>query len=294
MTETLSGKELAADIRDSTILDAAALAGAGIQPKLAVVVATADESTASYVRSIAATARRTGIACDIIDLGPGATTQRIYDALVELGHDPDVHGIILQTPLPDGVDVPALREAINYAKDVDGAGPTSLGRLTARMPAFAPATAEAVVALLDYHRVALRGRPVTVVGRSTVVGVPAAHLLLQRDATVTVCHRYTTDLAASTRSAEVLVVAVGVPGLIEAEHIAEGAVLIDVGTTADADRGLLGDIDAASVQGRAGALTPVPGGVGPVTTALLLRHTVESAMRHSGRKKSLIGSIELE
>ena len=154
-----------------------------------------------------------GIACEIVDLGPTASTDRIGSRLIALSKDPEVHGIILQTPLPAGTDVAALRIEINPDKDIDGSNPVSLGRLLADQPAFAPATAQAVMALLDHHEIDLSGRTAAVVGRSVVVGTPVAHLLVQRDATVTVCHRRTRDLAASTRGADVVVVAVGVPGL---------------------------------------------------------------------------------
>ena len=278
MTRILDGKELSASIRADVATRVAALADLGVTPKLSVVTATDDESTAWYVRSIAGAATRTGIACDIVDLGPRATNREIYSALTELSEDPDVHGIILQTPLPAGTDLSALRDAVNPDKDVDGASAVSLGRLLGQQRSFAPATAQAVMALLDHHGVELRGRAATVIGRSIVVGTPVAHLLVQRDATVTICHHHTRDLAASTRSADVVVVAVGVPGLITGEHVAEGASVIDVGTTATDDGRLLGDVDADSVRGRAGGLTPVPGGVGPVTTALLLANTTTAAM----------------
>ena len=159
---------------------------------------------------------------------------------------------------------------------MDGANPVSLGRLMTGLPAFAPATAEAVLALLDFHQVALSGRRAVVVGRSAVVGKPVAQLLLARDATVTVCHSRTVDLAAVTSTAEVLVVAAGRAGLVGPDFVAPGAVVVDVGTNATADGGLAGDVDPAVAE-VAGALSPVPGGVGPVTTALLLRHVVSAA-----------------
>jgi methylenetetrahydrofolate dehydrogenase (NADP+)/methenyltetrahydrofolate cyclohydrolase len=277
MTATLSGTEPAAAIRARVGAEAAELTAAGTPPRLAVVVATADESSAWYVRSIARAAEKTGIACSIVDLGETATPERIRAELATLSGDPAVHGIILQTPLPADAVFEDLAASIDPAKDVDGANPLSLGRLAAGLPAFAPATAEAVLALLDHHGVPLSGAHAVVVGRSTVVGKPAAHLLLQRDATVTVCHRGTKDLAEITRSADVLVAAVGRPNLIKAEHVTEDAVVIDVGTNPTPDGGLVGDVDAGSVAGRVAGLTPVPGGVGPVTTALLLRHTVASA-----------------
>lgn len=274
MTASLCGRELAADLRARTTESAAALTAAGTPPRLAIVVATDDESSAWYVRSIAKAAAAVGILCEVVDLGATATAEEIHAVLRRLADDDEVHGIILQTPLPAGVDLGEL----DPAKDVDGANPVSLGRLAAGLPAFLPATAAAVLALLDHHGVALAGRHAVVVGRSTVVGKPAAHLLLDRDATVTICHSRTSDLAAITRRADVLIAAVGRPGLITPEHVAPGTVVIDVGTNPTPDGGLVGDVDPAVAETAAG-LTPVPGGVGPVTTALLLQHTVRAAER---------------
>ncbi|MEV4296859.1 bifunctional 5,10-methylenetetrahydrofolate dehydrogenase/5,10-methenyltetrahydrofolate cyclohydrolase [Microbispora rosea] len=279
----LSGKELAASIRAEAAERAAALAADGTPPRLAVVVATADESSAWYVRSIARAAEKAGIACDIVDLGAEAAPGLIRDRLTALSADDEVHGIILQTPLPQGAKLEDLAGAIAFEKDVDGANPLSLGRLAAGLPAFAPATAEAVVAILDHHEVDLTGLHVAVVGRSTVVGKPAAHLLLDRNATVTVCHSRTRELHAVTSAADVVVAAVGRAGLITAEHVRAGAVVVDVGTNPTDDGGLVGDVDAVAVADKAGALTPVPGGVGPVTTALLLRHTVNAAVQVADR-----------
>ncbi|GAA2209385.1 bifunctional methylenetetrahydrofolate dehydrogenase/methenyltetrahydrofolate cyclohydrolase [Nonomuraea monospora] len=271
--KTLTGRDLAAAIRAQTQAEAAA----GPQPRLAVVVATADEASLWYVRSIAKAAAGVGIACDVVDLGQDATPGQIGETLARLSADPQVHGLMLQTPLPAGASAQELAGAIDPRKDVDGANPLSLGRLAAGLPAFPPATAAAVMALLDHYEVELAGRRAVVVGRSTVVGKPLAHLLLDRHATVTVCHSRTRDLAAVTSQAEVLVAAVGRAGLIGAAHVAMGAVVIDVGTNPTDDGGLTGDVDFGAVSGVAGALTPVPGGVGPVTTALLLRHTARAA-----------------
>lgn len=275
-TVALSGKHLAARLRAEAKAAAEALAAAGAPPRLAVVSATDDESSAWYVRSIANAAAKNAITCDVHALGPLASTDAIRETLTGLSADPAVHGIILQTPLPHGVALADLADAIAHAKDVDGANPLSLGRLAAGLPAYAPATAEAVVAILDAHGIPLEGRHVAIVGRSTVVGKPAAHLLLDRNATVTVCHSRTLDLAAVTSRADIVVAAVGRPGLITAAHVRDGAVVVDVGTNPTPDGGLAGDV-AADVEGHAGALTPVPGGVGPVTTALLLHHTVRAA-----------------
>jgi methylenetetrahydrofolate dehydrogenase (NADP+)/methenyltetrahydrofolate cyclohydrolase len=277
----LSGRELAADIRARTASAAAVLAGLGHPPRLTVVTATDDEASAWYVRSIAGAAAKAGIGCEVEDLGPAAAAAAIAAQLGALSADPTVHGIILTTPLPGGARLAELAGAIDPAKDVDGANPVSLGRLMTGLPAFAPATAEAVLRLLDHYQVSLEGRHVVVVGRSAVVGKPVAHLLLDRNATVTICHSRTRDLAAITRQADVLVVAVGRTGLIGPDHVAPGTTVIDVGTNATPDGGLAGDVDP-KVADVAGALSPVPGGVGPVTTALLLRHVTDAAAAASG------------
>lgn len=283
-TETnsvLSGIELARDIRTQVSAEAAELTLADVTPRLAVVVATDDESSSWYVRSIARTAAKAGILCDIVDLGADASPHGIRSTLETLSADPSVHGIILQTPLPKGANFEDLAASIAPDKDVDGANPLSLGHLAAGLPAFAPATAAAVLALLDHHEVPLAGRTCVVVGRSNVVGKPAAQLLLRRDATVTICHRYTENLARYTQTADVLVVAVGRPELITAQHVSEHAIVIDVGTNPTAEGGLVGDVDEATVSGLVRGLSPVPGGVGPVTTALLLHHTIQSASLHA-------------
>lgn len=270
----LGGRELSAAIRAEAAAEAAALTLAGRQPRLAVVTANGDGGSAAYVRSIANAAAKVGIACDVART---TTVAGIIAALTQLADDPEVHGVILQTPLPDGANLAELAVAIPRAKDIDGASPESLGRLAAGLPSFAPATAEAVLALLDHYQVELRGRHAVVVGRSVVVGKPAAHLLLDRHATVTVCHSRTVDLAAITRQADVLVAAVGRAGLIGPGHVSPGTIVIDVGTNATLDGGLAGDVDPAVADVAAVSLTPVPGGVGPVTTALLLRHVVTAA-----------------
>ena len=273
-SRVLAGRELAAAIRAEAAAEAAVLAKAGRQPRLAVVTANGDGGSAAYVRSIANAAAKEGIACDVART---TTVAGIIAALTQLADDPEVHGIILATPLPDGANLADLATAIPPTKDIDGASPESLGRLVAGLPAFAPATAEAVLALLDHYQVELRGRHAVVVGRSVVVGKPAAHLLLDRHATVTICHSRTPDLAAVTRQADVLVAAVGRAGLIGPGHVSPGTTVIDVGTNPAPDGGLAGDVDPAVAEVDAVALTPVPGGVGPVTTALLLRHVVTAA-----------------
>ena len=277
MTTLLDGKKIAADIRGRVAEEVEALRAGGIVPTVAIVVATDDGSTTWYVRSISKAAEKIGIVARVETLGADAPEAAIATRLGDLAADPAVHGIILQTPLPEGVRAYRLAELIPAAKDIDGINPISAGRLMAGRPAFAPATASAVLEILESHGVPLSGARVAMVGRSMVVGKPAAHLLLARNATVTICHSRTRDLAAVTSEADVVVAAIGRPRFLGAHHVRIGATVVDVGTTPDEDGNLVGDVDAEAVSGRAGQLTPVPGGVGPITTAHLLRNTAQAA-----------------
>lgn len=296
MTHLVDGRTIAVTMATATAAAADVLRSGGIIPTLAVLVPTDDAGAAWYVRSIQRAAARTGIACQVHRMdAPGSAPPRadqVAARLTELSLDPAVHGVICQTPLPPGVNLPSVGWAIPPAKDVDGASPASLGGLAAGLPGvFAPATAAAILVVLEHERVPLNGRRAVVVGRSTVVGKPAALLLLARHATVTLAHSRTPDLQAVCQEADILVAAAGQPKLIGAEHVRPGAVVIDVGTTPTTPAatpgpagggGLAGDVDAAAVTGIAAVLTPVPGGVGPVTTAVLMQHTLQAAARAAG------------
>jgi methylenetetrahydrofolate dehydrogenase (NADP+)/methenyltetrahydrofolate cyclohydrolase len=273
-TATLSGKELAGIIGQRVQQEIRSLEHDGVRPVLAVVMATDDESTKWYVRSIERAAERAGIGCRIIDLGHDATEQVLASVLRDLSAEPSVNGIILQTPLPEGVRTDSLVGLIAPEKDIDGANPLSLGLLAVGQPAFAPATARSVVEILDHYAI-------PVAGRSAVVGKPLSLLLLARDAAITVCHSRSGPLGKYTKEADVVVVAAGRTGLLTGSHVSPGTVVVDVGTNVLPDGSLVGDVDEASVSGVAAALTPVPGGVGSVTTALLLLHTVEAARLQS-------------
>ncbi len=280
-TLLLSGKPLAKTIQQKAHDEARGLEADGLHPTLAVVVATDDGSTHWYVRSIERAAERAGISCRIVDLGHDATGEVVVAALKDLSADPSVNGIILQTPLPPGVVTDELVGHIAPEKDIDGANPLSLGRLAVGQPSFAPATARAVIEILDHFDIPLAGRNVVVIGRSAVVGKPLSLLLLERDAAITVCHSKSGPLEKYTKTADVVVVAAGRTGLLNGDHVSSGAVVIDVGTNVLPDGSLVGDVDEASVRGVAAALTPVPGGVGSVTTSLLLLHTTEAARKQS-------------
>jgi methylenetetrahydrofolate dehydrogenase (NADP+) / methenyltetrahydrofolate cyclohydrolase len=280
MSTVIDGRAIAAAVNERTALVSERLradAARPVAPTLALVVPTDDEGTAWYVRSIRRTGERVGVDCRVNTM-VSASGDEIARRLAELSADPSVHGVVCQTPLPSGTTLAEVAGSIVAAKDVDGANPTSLGMLAAGVGgAFAPATAAAVMEILRATGVVVEGRQAVVVGRSTVVGKPAALLLLAEHATVTVCHSRTSDLVAVCREADILVAAVGWPGLIGASHVRPGAVVIDVGTNPTPDGELVGDVDAEAVGEVAAALTPVPGGVGPVTTAMLLQHTVRAA-----------------
>jgi methylenetetrahydrofolate dehydrogenase (NADP+)/methenyltetrahydrofolate cyclohydrolase len=277
----IDGSAIAAELRAATTDAVTALRERGITPRLAQVVPTEDEGTAWYVRSLTKAAERVGIESrveQLTDPKPADVTARL-DAL---SADPGVHGILCQTPLPAGIVLDEVGEHIAAAKDVDGASPASAGRLAAGLPTYAPATAEAVLHILRHEQVRLEGARAVVIGRSMVVGKPAALLLLGANATVTVCHSRTKDLAAVCAEADVLVAAIGRPRFVTAEYVKPGAVVIDVGTNPTDDGSLVGDVDHDAVADRAGAITPVPGGVGPVTTQLLLRHVALAASGQLG------------
>ena len=277
MAALLDGRKVAGDLRGRTAESAYALRGHGVDPTLALVTATDDEATAWYVGSLQKAAAKVGVATRLVDLGPDATEAELAAELAGVAADATVHGVILQTPLPAGVDPGSLAAAIPLEKDVDGANPASAGRVMAGRSAFAPATASAVLELLQAYGVPLTGANAVVIGRSMVVGKPVAHLLLAEHATVTICHSRTRDLPSVARRADVLVAAIGRPRFLGDEYVKPGAVVVDVGTTPDSNGVLVGDVDAGKVDPVAGALSPVPGGVGPVTTALLLRNTVAAA-----------------
>ncbi|GAA1004476.1 bifunctional protein FolD [Acrocarpospora pleiomorpha] len=276
MTATvLDGRRVAEKVVAAAAGDVAALARA---PGLATVLVGDDPASEIYVRN----KRRRCVAAGIRDLhrrfGADVTQDELAGAIRALGGDPGVTGILLQLPLPPHLDADALVSLIPPDKDVDGLTEINAGRLALGRPGLSPCTPLGVLELLDAHGIALAGAEAVVVGRSNLVGKPMAQLLLRRHATVTVCHSRTRDLAAVCRRADVLVVAAGIPGLISADAVKPGATVVDVGIHRTPD-GLRGDVDFDAVRVVAGAITPVPGGVGPMTIAMLLANTVAAAGR---------------
>jgi methylenetetrahydrofolate dehydrogenase (NADP+) / methenyltetrahydrofolate cyclohydrolase len=267
----MRGAPLAERVREQVRADVAELGSVG----LATVLVGDDPASHVYVGKKHETAIADGLRSIDRRLPADATQDTLLALLAELNADDEVDGILVQLPLPDQIDTEVVLRAVEPIKDVDGFHPFNAGRLYAGHPTFVPATPLGIMALLEEHGVPLQGARAVVVGRSTIVGKPIAHLLLGANATVTICHSRTRDLPAETRAADVLVVAIGRPGLVTADMVKEGAAVVDVGITRT-EAGLAGDV-AAGVAESAGFLTPVPGGVGPMTIAMLLRNTIRAA-----------------
>jgi methylenetetrahydrofolate dehydrogenase (NADP+)/methenyltetrahydrofolate cyclohydrolase len=279
----LDGKALAAELRTELLARTSALREFGIHPKLVIVFVGENESSVAYVRNLARTGERVGVEVAVEHLSATASAGAVRACLDRLRDDPAVHGVMLQQPLPAHLSIREIADAIPVRKDVDGTHPTNQGNLAFGAGAqFVPATPAAVMLLLERSpHWPLRGRRAVMIGRSIVVGAPVAMLMLEQDATVTVLHKESTSLQPYVSMAEVVVVATGVVGLIGGNDIAPGATVIDVGTTV-VDGVLKGDVEYESAAQVAGAITPVPGGVGPVTNVALLRNVVKAAEQQSG------------
>ena len=275
----LDGKALAQRVLAELAPRVKALEARDIRPRLTVVRVGDDPASKIYIRAKIRACEQAGVAGDELELPASTPQAEVIACLDRLNADRSVHGVLVQLPLPRGMDPHVVAAHIDPGKDVDGFNVRNLGRLVQGNPELPPCTPAGVLRLLDAHGIVMRGRHAVVVGRSEIVGKPMALLLIQRDATVTVCNSKTPDLGYFTRSADILVVAVGRPGLVRGDMVKEGAVVVDVGVNRLADGKLAGDVDAASVAQRAGYLTPVPGGVGPMTVAMLIENTVKAAER---------------
>ena len=272
----LHGRPLAERLNARSRERSDALRARDIHPALAAISVGIDPAANTYLQRLMRGGKAIGIEVRDISLNRDATEQTVFAELDRAGRDPKIHGVLLLTPLPGKLDEGHVVDHIAPHKDVEGMNPYNVGLLLDGRPRFVPSTAEAIVELLKFHDIALSGTDVVVVGRSTVVGRPAAALLLNEDATVTVAHTRTSDVAALTRRAAVVVVAVGRAGFLTGDMIKPGATVIDAGINVT-PAGVAGDVDADSVANIAAALSPVPGGVGTVTTALLLRNVLTAA-----------------
>jgi len=278
----IDGKATAQAVRAEVARAAERLAGTGTRPGLAVVLVGDDPASQVYVRNKDRAAQEVGFAVRTLRL-PATTSQAELLAAVEaLNADDEVHGILVQLPLPPGLDAGEVVRALDPRKDVDGLHPANVAALVMGEPGHVPCTPAGCIELLDRYAVPIEGARAVVVGRSMLVGKPLASLLLARNATVTVCHSRTRDLAGVCREAEILVAAVGRARMVEGDWVRPGAAVLDVGINRGSDGKLVGDVAFAEAAERAGAITPVPGGVGPMTIAMLLRNTLLAAARAAG------------
>jgi methylenetetrahydrofolate dehydrogenase (NADP+)/methenyltetrahydrofolate cyclohydrolase len=291
MTTVLDGNAVAADLRSDLRERVDALVDAGARPGLATVLMSDDPASETYVSMKQRDCEEVGIEGSHVEIDVDAPAEELFSTVEALNADPSVHGILVQMPVPDHVEKRRVLRAIDPAKDVDGFHPENVGRLVAGDARFKPCTPHGIQKLLEAADVETEGADAVVVGRSDIVGKPMANLLVQKaplgNATTTVCHSRTTDLAAKTREADIVIAAAGVPELVTGEMLTPGATVIDVGVNrvdADTEKGyeLVGDVEFESAKEPADVITPVPGGVGPMTRAMLLYNTVKAASEQAG------------
>jgi methylenetetrahydrofolate dehydrogenase (NADP+)/methenyltetrahydrofolate cyclohydrolase len=280
----IDGKILAKTIREEIAEEVRLLEkNTGIKPGLAAVLVGDDPASAVYVKNKKIACEKAGLYPQEHSLPASTTQATLLNLIHQLNSDVRIHGILVQLPLPPGIDSQAILQAVSPEKDVDGFHPVNVGRLVGGDPVFIPCTPKGVIQMIDSTGQDIVGKRAVVIGRSNIVGKPVAMLLLHRHATVTICHSRTKDLPGVAREADILIAAIGKPLFVTPEMVKEGAVVIDVGINRLADGKLVGDVDFDRVKERAGWITPVPGGVGPMTIAMLLQNTLESAKRAAGQ-----------
>ncbi|HVG03242.1 MAG TPA: bifunctional methylenetetrahydrofolate dehydrogenase/methenyltetrahydrofolate cyclohydrolase FolD [Nitrospira sp.] len=281
----IDGKALAQQVRDGLVKESAAvLAKTGMKPGLATILVGDDPASHLYVKSKQKACDAAGIYIDDSKLPANTSQADLLTLISQKNADPKIHGILVQLPLPKHIDSKVVLDAVSAQKDADGFHPYNFGRLVEGSPIFEACTPKGVIKMIESTGVSIEGKRAVVLGRSNIVGKPLALMLLHRHATVTICHSKTKDLPAVCREAELLLVAIGKAKFVTPDMVREGAVVIDVGTNRLPDGKVVGDVDFESVSQKAGWISPVPGGVGPMTIAMLLDNTVESAKRMAGLK----------
>lgn len=275
----IDGKKISNDIKQEVSKKTLQLKQSNIQPGLAVVLVGADPASQVYVRNKAAACEAVGIYSEVIELDSDISQDELLQTINALNANDKIHGILVQLPLPKHLDSALVIQAINPKKDVDGFHISNVGLLATGSPLFKPCTPYGIMKMLEAENVSLWGAQTVIVGASNIVGKPMAMLMLAQGATVTLCNSKTKDLKSHTKRADVLVVATGKPGIVTGDMIKPGAVVIDVGINRNADGKLCGDVDFQSAAKVAGAITPVPGGVGPMTIAMLMHNTLQAAQK---------------
>ena len=286
MAKILDGKAAAAEVRSEVASVVAGLREKGVPVRLDVILAGDDPASITYVASKESDSQEVGIESKVHRFSADVPQEELAGLVVRLNAEAAVSGFFIQLPLPEGLDSMPLISSISPAKDVDGLSPESVGRLAVGLPSLLPCTPHGVIQLLKRNGIELSGREAVVVGRSNLVGKPLAQLLLRENATVTICHSRTRDLPEVTRRADILVVAAGKREMVGADHVGEGAIVVDVGIHRKEEGGLVGDVRFDEVEPRAAWISPVPGGVGPMTRAMLLHNTVTAARITSGSRRT--------
>ncbi|PAF41908.1 bifunctional methylenetetrahydrofolate dehydrogenase/methenyltetrahydrofolate cyclohydrolase FolD [Helicobacter sp. 11S02596-1] len=280
----LDGKSLADTIEKQLKTQIDSLKGNGVVPTLAVILVGKDPASCAYVNMKIKACERTGVACVAKKLPEDITQIDLLQIIKDLNADPQIDGILVQLPLPAHIETKSILEAIDPCKDVDGFHPFNAGRIFAGIEAFAPATPMGVMSLLEYYDISLKGKNVAIIGASNIVGKPLASLMLNAGATISICHILTKDIGFFTKNADIICVGVGKPGLIRADMVANGCVVIDIGINRLENGQLVGDVDFDAVSKKASFITPVPGGVGPMTIVSLLQNTLLAARKQKIEK----------
>ena len=275
--QILDGKTLAQDIENAIYQEVQFLNKEGITPGLAVILVGNNPASQSYVNMKAKACKRTGIYSITHEMPENIQQESLLQTITMLNQNPNIDGILVQLPLPKHIDTTAVLEAIAPHKDVDGFHPFNIGRIFSNLDGFIPATPMGVITLLKHYNIPLQGKNVVIVGASNIVGKPLGALFLNENATITLCHIYTKDLIKHTKEADILCVAVGKPNLITQDMVKEGAVVVDIGISKLDDGKIVGDVDFSNIFSKCSFITPVPGGVGPMTIASLLQNTIKAA-----------------
>ena len=275
--ELINGKELAKKVREELREEVIKLKKKNVYPKLAVIMVGHDRASEVYVRNKNKACQELGIEYEEFLLEENITQKHLISLIEELNNREDIHGILLQSPIPKHLDIREAFDAIDYRKDVDGFNPINVGKLSIREDCFISCTPYGVVKMLEEYKIQLEGRNAVIIGRSNIVGKPLIQCLLQKNATVTVCHSKTKEIEKITKEADILIAALGKPKFVKESMVKEGAVVIDVGINRNEEGKLVGDVDFENVSKKAAYITPVPGGVGPMTVAMLMSNVIKAA-----------------
>ncbi len=284
--ELIDGKELAKKIRANLKIEVDKLKQKGIIPKLAVIMVGDDKASSVYVRNKSRACNEIGIEFEEFLKGQDTTQEELLSLIQELNKREDVHGILLQSPIPQHLDIREAFNLIDYKKDVDGFNPVNVGRLSIGEDAFISCTPHGVIRMLEEYNIPIEGKRAVIIGRSNIVGKPLIQCLLSKNATVTVCHSKTQNIGEITKEADVLIAALGRPKFVKEDMVKTGAVVIDVGINRNDEGKLVGDVDFENVAKKASHITPVPGGVGPMTIAMLMENVVKAAKMTESNRKS--------